>query len=955
MNKDFENIEIYLKEIKDISLEDTEHRHRGALENFLKAIAFNKLEIQNEPNRDKEGGAPDFLVLKDSLILGYIETKRLGSSLDKISQSSQIKKYLKLSDNIILSDYLSFYLIAPDSKGEPEIIKTARICELNELKIINNKKLISLLAEGCKNLLELFELFFSHSPKSICNALDFASALATRTRIFCDFLITCHNETKILAIYNIFKKTLYENLDFSEFCDSFSQTLVYSLFLAKLNLDNDLNANEKLDLYNVTKFIPQSFPLIKGLSEFLNKLNEFDEIKWLLKEIISIINHIDTSSIIAQLNEMTRKDDKDEGLNILHKDPYLHFYETFLSKYNPTLRELRGVYYTPLAVVNFIINAISDILVSEFSYLEGLSNALKKDSPITLLDFATGTGTFLLEAFRKALDKIDLSLSDYEISRLIERFYGFEYLIAPYIITHLKLSQTLKEEFDYEIGKNNKDERLKVYLSNTLEEIEIGKKSSQGRDALDLFNELVEESVFAQEAKDKEILIITGNPPYSGASSNKNIYEDEVREAYSKEPGTEKNGKAQSLKNEKNPKWLLDDYVKFIRFGESKIEKQSNGGIFAFISNNSFIDNPTFRGMRYHLLNSFDKLYILNLHGNSRKKEKSPDGSKDENVFDIMQGVSINIFIKNPKIHLKDAEKSIFYYDLYGKRKDKYSFLFANSLKSIPWQSFSPKLPFCLFIPQDESLREEYEKGWSVKDIFRLSGVGICSKRDHIVFQNSKEDLLELLNDFATKPKKELYQKYSIGEDSRDWKIDNAILAIKENIDNLEDFIMPCCYRPFDFRWTYYINKSRAFMAYPVYDIFEHFIQNDNIGLIYSRRFTNTESAHGFTTDKIIDLRSWTSPGMEGGDYISPLYLKKTKSKKSKKMTDGGGGGIKDLYSKMMKKILLMEKIGLKILLENLEPLSMRNTILTLALKKSLAISMRCYFIRIIEKNTLIF
>lgn len=371
-------------------------------------------------------------------------------------------------------------------------------------------------------------------------------------------------------------------------------------------------------------------------------------------------------------------------------------------------RVSRGVYYTPASVVSFIINAIDSILRKEFNQRQGLASAMDNEN-ITLLDFATGTGTFLLEAFRKALEDFKDS-PKCNPKALIDRFYGFEFLIAPYTIAHLKISQSLKEEFDYELKEN---ESLNITLTNTLYFQSSKDEQNKQSDLFTGIRELAEEFRKAQKIKENKILIITGNPPFSGKSMNEGLYEIQVQEAYKKPMETLNNPTAimknNKIEKEKNLKWLLDDYVKFIQFAESKIQSQANG-IFAFISNNSFLDNPTFRGMRHSLLNTFDSIYILDLHGNTRKKECAPDGSKDDNVFDIMQGVSINIFVKTQS----KKECQIYHYDLYGKRKDKYNFLYENSLDSIPWQILSPKPPFFLFIPQDENLREEYDKGISV-------------------------------------------------------------------------------------------------------------------------------------------------------------------------------------------------------------------------------------------------
>ena len=859
----------YLERVKDITTEDKEHTYRGALEILLNNVKnnlnFSKVNIKHEPNNDKEGrGAPDFLITIDSLVLGYIENKRVNANLDEIIKSDQIKKYLLLSDNIILTDYLRFILIDENCN----VIDEVRICELSEIK---NYKKIKLDDAGTK-LLDIFKIFFSREPKPINTALEFADALAMRTRILRDDLYELENNNQIERLYHIFKTTIYSQIDFADFCDNFAQTLTYSLFLARLN------TNEKIDLYNVTKFIPKSFPLIRAMSKFLQDLeelntNDLKTIEWLLNEIINITNHINIVSIVEELNKYDN--------TAVQKDPYMHFYETFLYKYNPELRELRGVYYTPQSVVNFIIDSIDIVLKDYFHKNKGLGDALEKDTNITLLDFATGTGTFLLDSFRKALSYYQKNSVKYNPKELINKFYGFEFMIAPYTIAHLKISQTLKEEFDYSLQD---DERLNIFLTNTLENIHL----DEGKEKNNIFEELNEEMNLAQKTKEKEILIITGNPPYSGASANKGIFEEEVRKEYKtlleREPlAITRNGK---IEKEKNPKWLLDDYVKFIRFAQQKIDNQSGGGIFGFISNNSFLDNPTFRGMRYSLLKSFDEIYIVNLHGNTRKKEACPDGSKDENVFDIMQGVSINIFVKHSqKIKDKELEDknltpsshkydfaNVYYYDLYGKREYKYKFLFDNNIKSIEWKKLEYKEPFFSFIYQNENLFEEYDNFYSVKDMFRIYGVGICSKRDNIVFQNDKEKLMKLLYDFINKDKEELYKLYDIGEDSRDWKLDIAINTVKENENELENYIMKCHFRPFDFKYTYYVNKSRAFMAYPVYDIFEHFLKDDNnIGLICDRGTKLQELSNIFISNNLIDLHLVGS-----GSYIFPLYLHKT-------------------------------------------------------------------------------
>ncbi|KAJ9763600.1 DNA methyltransferase [Campylobacter jejuni] len=852
-------LKAYLENIKDISTNDKEHTHRTALQNLLQAIKDNqdkqnKISIKQEPNNDKEGrGAPDFLITKDFLTLGYIENKRVNANLDNIITSDQILKYTKLSPNIILTDYLRFILLSLNDKNEIIICKEVKICSLDEIKsVIKNQ---SLLDTKTQELNKLFSIFFSKIPNPINSALDFANHLSLRTRILKDELLLSSKNETLLSLFNTFKETLYKELSYEEFCDSFAQTLTYSLFLAKLNNDTA----KEIDLNNAKKFIPKSFPLIRSMSGFLDdSFENLENIKWLLEEIINIINHIDITSIIKELNKTGEKDLFNRPTILsTHKDPYLHFYETFLASYDPKLREVRGVYYTPAPVVIFIINAIDEALKQDFNHKKGLSEALDKN--ITLLDFATGTGTFLLEAFRKALEPISKNSVNYNPKVLIDKFCGFEFLIAPYTIAHLKISQSFKEEFNSPL---NDDESLKIALTNTLYSKSISKEQNDQNTLFTLID-LTKEFKKAQKIKEEQILIITGNPPYSGASSNKGLYEDEIKISYGLEPSKanlnneqkkwissyfkEKSKQNTStfkaiyekhkLENEKNSKVMLDDYVKFIRFAQSKIDSQESG-IFAFISNNSFLDNPTFRGMRYSLMQSFDKIYILNLHGDTRKKEKAPDGSKDDNVFDIMQGVSINIFIKQ---NSKAKNTNIYYHDLYGKRKDKYEFLYENDLNSIKWTLVKNNEPFYLFLPQNNDLLEEYNKGISVKDIFMLSSVGIASSKDAILISTNNKKLEQQVYNFYN----EFDKKY-----------------IKE-----------IAYKPFDTQKIYYDIKK---VERPRIDIMEHFLGYENIGLIYDRGTNLKEISNLFISSKVIDKHL-----VGANSYVSPLYLyPTTRSKK---------------------------------------------------------------------------
>ncbi|ABF85368.1 type ISP restriction/modification enzyme [Helicobacter pylori] len=884
----------YLEGIKDLTLESNESTHRRPLQNLLDSLKddFNKeFKIEHEPNRER-GSQPDFRISYQGLNIGYIENKRVGTDLNRLLESKQILKYLELNPNLMLTDYLNFMWVGKDEENKPSIKREISIASLDEL----SKPLKPNPQTTERDLIELFKSFFNHEAALITNAKDFANALSAPTRYLKDALIAYQQDDQVSSIFNNFKEYLYEELSFEDFSDALAQTLTYSLFLAKLN-----HPFEKINLDNVRSSIPKNFAVIREMADFLKKLDEIEEIQWLLNEILSSINHVDMDSILKDLND--------------DKDPYLHFYETFLSAYDPKLREKKGVYYTPDSVVKFIINALDSLLKTHFKDAPlGLKSALDNEN-IKLLDFATGTGTFLLKAFRKALEMRKTSdggtsTKEDKYQNLLKQFYGFEYLIAPYAIAHLNLSQAFKEEFKKPLKEND---ALQIILTNTL--IQPSEIVAY-RGLSPIFEK---ELKSAQEIKkDEKILIITGNPPYSGASSNEGLFEWEVKATYGIEPEfqtieIEKNVKLTDkikkllnniqtqkesgsknalkelkslhskykLQKEKNPKWLLDDYVKFMRFAQNKI-KSLGHGLFGFISNNAFLDNPTFRGLRRSLLECYDELYILNLHGNARKKEKTPQGTKDENVFNIMQGVSINLFVKKaqatkPKIH---------YYDVYGQRAEKYAFLAQNDLNGINWLELAPREPFYLLLPLKTPLLDEYEQGFSVQDMFQVGSTGICSQRDHVVFHKDKESLLKLLKDFSTLEPSELRRIYKIKKDGRDWRLEYAIRDVRANADNLEKYIVLCQYRPFDFYYTYYTGKSKSFIGYPRGEVFKHMLPpppptnpktpnqtRKNVALNIARQSKmHGEWRYVMAHKELVDINLIASAGSMGVGYNYPLY-----------------------------------------------------------------------------------
>lgn len=682
-------------------------------------------------------------------------------------------------------------------------------------------------------------------------------------------------------LFQKFRNTLVHDMTEQEFADMYAQTVVYGLFSARCmdESQDDFDAAEAVDC------IPNTNPFLRGLlQECLGSRNAkskllFDELE--VDNIVALLLNTKTDAIITDFNRQTGGG---------REDPVIHFYEEFLSEYDKTQRVQRGVYYTPQSVVNFIVRAVDDILKKDFGFEDGLASTStkkikylreskkkmdgyhhtivedEKEVPaIQILDPATGTGTFLRQAIlqiydnfcnaRKGASKdlIKKEWNEYVPKHLLLRLNGFELMMAPYAVAHMKLAMVLKDTgylFDA-------DERLQVFLTNTLE------KPGNSENQLNLFDDpLAFESVSANAVKKNNgINIVLGNPPYSGESANKGDWIMSLMEDYKKEPG----GKIKL--QEQNSKWINDDYVKFIRYAQTFIAKSSEG-ILAYINPHGFIDNPTFRGMRWFLMQSFSKIYILDLHGNSKKKEECPDGSKDENVFDIQQGVCIWIGVKTKRAGLKSAR--IFHADLYGVRTHKYDFLNKNSLNSIHWEEITPNTDNYYFMPQSQDLTQEWYTFFKIEELFPINGVGICSKRDTIAYHDTKSGIKKVVHDFMTLSEQELKIKYNVTSESRDQKVSYAMENVRTYGDQ-EQYYKTCLYRPFDQKWTYYTDKVRGFLAYPVYKVLKHML-HDNMGLIVSRQGQASDLGEWnvvFATDTIVDLNVFR----RGGGCLFPLYI----------------------------------------------------------------------------------
>jgi predicted helicase len=709
---------------------------------------------------------------------------------------------------------------------------------------------------------KLIAAFFSEAPQGIGRSQQLALALAARSKLLRDFLAQEllrqskeHREGRLHALYEVFKEQIFHELAIKEFADAFAQMLAYGLFLAKLN------AGEKatVTLDNVRTHIPQSFRLIRELVRFLEEMNEdeYEDVRWVVDEVLSIVNGLELDTLMADLSFRQRKaisrkvraGDEEEH-RLFERDPYIYFYEDYLKAYDKDMRKSRGVYYTPPPIVNFIVRAIDDILKDKFEIADGLADHKR----VTVLDFACGTGTFLLEVFNQIFENIggpQVGKADRVVrEHMLKNLYGFEYLIAPYTIAHLKLSQFLKEKGH----PLTDDERLQVFLTNTLEPIEP--------QANFMLPAITEEVRAAQAVKDKPILVITGNPPYSGHSKNKGAWITAAIDAYKKVDG--------KPLGEKNSKWLQDDYVKFIRFAQMKMDAVEEG-VVGIITNHSWLDNPTFRGMRQSLMQSFEQIHVLDLHGSVKRKERTPEGGKDENVFDIEQGVAISLFVKR-----KGLERGVWRGDLWGKRLEKYLKASDDDFSSAVPQKLVILQPFYLFIAQNETLLESYQSYHSIPQIFRSYSIGSLTKRDELTVAFTREELAAKISTLSNASKTDAEVAHAFGvrlTDNDGWNLSDARAHVRSARFSEESF-RPIYWRPFERRWIAY---DDVLIARTNRRIMSTFDEPANLGLVTVRQLANLPFNHAFVTDAISDQHYLSTRTKEGG-VVFPALVKSSEN-----------------------------------------------------------------------------
>jgi type I restriction-modification system DNA methylase subunit len=836
MIKDF--FEEYISSIQNkfSHAETSEMGYRADFEILLKKV-FELVEGQRilHDAKAQQGNKPDFAVVKNDIPILYIEAKDIGISLDKFEKSEQMARYFGYA-NLVLTDYVEFRFYRNGVSYE-EPIKIAEY----DLKSRTMSALPANFEHIAKSLLDFAQ---SHkepvkSGKHLSKIMG-GKAQRIRDNVRQFFATESESNKEILSVYETIKKLLVHDLTKDSFADMYAQTLVYGLFVARFH-------DETPDTFSRTEardLIPKSNPFLRHFFDHIVGPDFDKRLEYIVNELCEVFTHADVPALMEQYFKKDLWGKTHEG-----PDPVIHFYEDFLKEYDPELRKKLGAFYTPLPVVRFIVRSVDHILEKDFGLSGGLSNTSKLPNgkhKVQILDPATGTGTFISATIANIYKKLHDSGQKgrwpaYVQNDLLPRLHGFELMMAPYTIAHLKLSMAFeKTSFKYFNQK-----RLGIYLTNSLEESPIQQDLFSG---FGLAESIAEESKEAAKIKNETpIMVVIGNPPYSVSSSNKGKWIQDLIKVYKENLNERKIN-------------LDDDYIKFIRFSEHFIEKNKTG-IVAMITNNSFIDGITHRQMRKHLLETFDDIYILDLHGNSKKKEVAPDGGKDENVFDIQQGVAISIFVR------KNADKiglgKVHHSELFGKRESKFQALDENKINSIKWQKLEYSEPYYFFVPKDFGLEEEYSTGFKLNEIFSISNSGIKTDRDSLFIDFNRAKLSSRMQQLLSGEINQEFNHNFRVEDSSSYKLTEKI----KNKRFEDGYLVPIQYRPFDCRYIYY---DKNLISRPAYEVFKNY-KNSNIGFITKRGIPYNNLI--FCSDKLTDIRTWSNPGTQGSEYVFPLYL----------------------------------------------------------------------------------
>ncbi|MYB96500.1 N-6 DNA methylase [Candidatus Poribacteria bacterium] len=791
------------------------------LEELLVDLGRDTVRLTQEPRQLEQIGRPDFIAMDGMLPVGYIEAEAYGRDLDALTghAAAQNARFIENLDNFILTNFVEFRLYA-----DGVLRATANI------------------EDSPENLEGLLERFLDAGQVEITSPEVLARYLARRTRELQTQIATTLTDenSEIYGMFSAFKELLISTLTPDDFADMYAQTLAYGLFAARCTLPNATHFSR----HTAVDALPRSNPFLVQLFHHVASPTLETNVTYILDDIAALLRNVPTEMLrtaFAARNHL--------------EDPVIHFYETFLAEYDPQRRVDRGVYYTPPQVISYIVRSVDSLLKTDLNRPDGLA-----DDNTLILDPATGTGGFLLTVLDQVREYVAETYgtgewTQYVNAQLVRRIFGFELLVAPYTIAHLKLSLFLQSQ------GWRADERLGIYLTNTLEQ------PDEMQPSIPFAGFISDEANAALSVKrDEPILVILGNPPYQRHSANPSRDADgnlnfigRLMEDYRSVDG--------APMTEQNVQALQGDYVKFVRWAQWRIDRNGEG-VIGYIVNHGFLYGIIFRGMRQSLMNSFNTIYCFNLHGSSRVGEIVPDGETDENVFDIQQGTAILLCVKERD---NVAPAKIYYADLWGSRTEKYATLSHTDVQTTAWIELTPDSPFYHFVPRHDQHIEEYEAGWVLTDIFQASSIGIITARDRLTIHNTPEAVRATVTDFTSLSESEARQQYRLPRDRRDWQIRLAQEDL-QNHPEVEQHIVPINYRPFDTRYTYYTGQSRGFHCMPRPAIMSHLLMGENLALCTHRIIRSaTTWQHVFVTNRITDGNCVSNT--DGPTHVFPLYL----------------------------------------------------------------------------------
>lgn len=759
----------------------------------------------------------DFQVRRGERIAGYVEAKRPGTSLDHAAESEQVRRYRKAFPNLLLTDFREIRLFRDSEVARAEIGR-----------------------QDPSRVLELLDLFTGFDPPPSGSAAILAERLAGRTRILADRIREllerdAEGTSDLSGFYKAFSEYLLAGLDRPEFADLYAQTLSYGLLAARWQTEGEF------DRRTAAESIPATSGILRDVFRYISLASPPPEVGWIVDEIVELLA---AAPVRAMLDRYFRR-----GRG---RDPVLDFYQTFLLYYDRGLRKRRGVYYTPPELVSWVVRSVHGLLATRLGRREGLA-----DPGVTLLDPAAGTLTFLVEAIRCAVETTEAGMGGGGVPALLrdhvlQDFHAFELMMAPYAIGHLKMSLILEE-----MGRPlQPGERFHLYLTNALEMEDLEQTPIPGMSTLS------RESREAGKVKESRITVILGNPPWSGHSANRGTKTAApLKEGYEAADGRRDEGYYQvegKPLGERNPKWLQDDYVKFLRFAQHKID-QAGEGIVAFVTSHSYLDNPTFRGMRRSLLGTFDEIYLLDLHGNGKKKERAPDGSADANVFeDIRQGVAVALLVKAPGLR-----KRVLRADLWGSRAVKRQWLAGHDVATTPWEELEPQGPAFLFHPRDGVLEEEYGRGLPLPEIFPDRSAGIVTGRDGFAIDTDRRELEQRIR-FLRESSRPVEFTPQAPRDTASWTLASARQGVRGDAEWMERFHR-ILYHPFDWRWVFYAGYV---LERPREAVMRHLLAGRNLALVVPRQ--HKEEPGAFAADGLVAHKAVSAYDINS---VFPLYL----------------------------------------------------------------------------------